>query len=97
MAETVLAASMVRGGAAPRYLYVDPAHTAVGEPVRVLGEGFVGESSEAPERGVPVFSCGPALHGFRLSIVDDYGMPVDRAGVLGEIVLGCSSSNAAST
>ncbi|MFE0188079.1 AMP-binding protein [Streptomyces sp. NPDC058989] len=89
MAETAVGTTMVPPGRPPRYLLVDLARTATGQPARILDEGAVGSAPARSQgtRGVAVFSVGPPLPGMDVTVVDDEGRPLHEEDVLGEIAL----------
>lgn len=89
MAESTLGTTMVRPRSLPRHVFVDVADTSYGKPVRILGEGFVGDRATSPanHHGVAVFSVGPALDGIEVTLTDEDGEALEGDGVLGEIAL----------
>jgi acyl-CoA synthetase (AMP-forming)/AMP-acid ligase II/acyl carrier protein len=94
MAESTLGTTMASPGrttggeqSSPRYLLVDPARTAIGEPVRILGEGRVDSVPRPGQQGVAVFSVGPAVTGVEVSLVDEEGGHLGEEHTLGEIAL----------
>jgi acyl-CoA synthetase (AMP-forming)/AMP-acid ligase II len=97
MAESTLATAMKVPAAIPRYLVVDPGTAEYGKPVTVLAEGTLApDAPDAPlgegdRTGVAVFSCGPALDGIQIGLVDGDGDPISGDCVLGEITLRGSS------
>lgn len=94
MAESTLASTMAMPGTTPRYLFVDPGQTDIGEPVRILGAGSMDDhghlDSALPPglQGVAVFSAGSAVRGVEVGLVDDAGQLLSQEHTLGEIVLG---------
>ncbi|MEU1817803.1 AMP-binding protein [Streptomyces roseifaciens] len=86
MAESTLATSMPEPGSTPRYVLVDPVGMESGAPVRLLGEGLLGDPPPQGY-GIPVFSVGRALNGLHTALTDDDGRPVEQEAVLGEITL----------
>jgi acyl-CoA synthetase (AMP-forming)/AMP-acid ligase II/acyl carrier protein len=88
LAESTLA-STTAVGSEPRYLLVDTGGVAVGDEVRILGEGFLHRGSPPLERptGVAVFSLGTALDGVEVQLRSDDGEAIENEAVLGEIAL----------
>lgn len=93
MAESTLGSTMMAPGDVPRYVVIDVAQTATGQPVRIRSEGYVGAGDDTTAAaavaagGVAIFSVGRALDGVSVELVDEESRRLTEEAVLGEIVL----------
>jgi acyl-CoA synthetase (AMP-forming)/AMP-acid ligase II/acyl carrier protein len=94
LAESTLATT-TRPGKDPRFVIVESGGAVVGQPVAIVGEGFIRHPEEAPtgddSRGVSIFSLGTPMAGLTVGLADDEGQPIRQEGVLGEITVSGSS------
>lgn len=85
MAETTLAATFTKWNEPPSYVSIKNTGVRIGDRLEISSSSDICSAVESPEDCINVISCGKAVSGLKVRLLDDEGLEILSDAVPGEV------------